>query len=73
MKVCYNAEADSLTLILREAKILESDELQPGVIVDYGYDGRIVGLEILQASSMVTNVREMQFSVADADESTGAR
>lgn len=66
MKVCYDAETDSLTLTLSEEQIRESDEPQPGVIIDFGYDGQIVGLEILQASSVVANVREMQFTVAEA-------
>jgi len=65
MKVCYDAETDSLTISLREAEIRESDELRPGVIIDFGNDGQIVRLEILDASKIVQNAREMQFIVGE--------
>lgn len=39
MKVIYDRETDSLTITLRDERIKESDEVRPGVIVDFGYDG----------------------------------
>ena len=42
----------------------ESDEIRPGVIADFGYDGGVVGFEILQASKVVEQAGEMQFAVA---------
>jgi uncharacterized protein YuzE len=65
MKVQYDPHTDSLTISLREERIKESDEIRPGVIADFGYDGGLVRLEILQASKVVQNTREMQFAVAD--------
>ena len=73
MKVHYDAETDSLTITLREDKIKESDEIQPGVIIDLGFDDNIVGLEILQASDVVSNVRQLEFTVTETDGSIGAR
>ncbi|MGQ9553200.1 MAG: DUF2283 domain-containing protein [Anaerolineae bacterium] len=63
MRVIYDRETDTLTIILREDRIRESDEIRPGVIADLGYDGHIVRLEILQASHMVDKAAEMQFAV----------
>ncbi|MDD3579865.1 MAG: DUF2283 domain-containing protein [Desulfobacca sp.] len=63
MKVSYDPETDSLTITLREERIKESDEIRPGIIVDFGYDGGIVRFEILQASKVVHNAREIQFAV----------
>jgi uncharacterized protein YuzE len=63
MKIIYDPETDSLTITLRQERIKESAELRPGVIADFGYDGGIVRLEILQASKVVQNTREIQFAV----------
>ncbi len=65
MKVRYDPQTDSLTIALRDERIKESDEIRPGVIADFGYDGGLVRFEILQASKIVQNTREMQFAVAD--------
>jgi uncharacterized protein YuzE len=63
MKIIYDPETDSLTITLRQESIKESDEVRPGVIADFGYDGGLVRLEILQASKVVQNIREIQFAV----------
>ena len=63
MKVTYDVEADALTIIFRDERIKESDEVRPGVIADFGYDGSLVRIEILDASHIVKNAREMQFAV----------
>ena len=47
MKIIYDPETDSLTITLRPERIKESDEVRPGVIADFGYDGGLVRLEIL--------------------------
>ncbi|MBM4284558.1 MAG: DUF2283 domain-containing protein [Deltaproteobacteria bacterium] len=63
MKITCDPETDSLTITLRQERIKESDEIRPGVIADFGYDGGIVRFEILQASKVVQNTREIQFAV----------
>ena len=65
MKVTYDQETDTMTITLREERIKESDEVRPGVIADFGYDGGIVRFEILGASKVVQNIREMQFAVVE--------
>jgi uncharacterized protein YuzE len=65
MKVTYDRETDTMTITLREERISESDEVRPGVIADFGYDGGIVRFEILDASKVVQNTREMQFAVGE--------
>jgi len=39
--------------------------VRPGVIADFGYDGGIVSFEILDASNVAQNAREMQFAIAE--------
>lgn len=65
MKVTYDPQTDSLTITLRDERIKESDEIRPGVIADLGYDGGVVRFEIMKASEVVQNTREMQFAVAE--------
>ena len=65
MKAEYDKETDTLTITLRDVRVKESDEIRPGVIADFGYDGGIVGFEILRASEVVEQTREMQFAVAE--------
>lgn len=65
MRVVYDKETDSLVITLRDDRIKESDEVRPGVIADFGYDGGIVRFEIMQASRVVGNTQEMQFEVSE--------
>ncbi|MGA3326241.1 MAG: DUF2283 domain-containing protein [Terriglobia bacterium] len=65
MRVNYDRESDTMTITLREDRIRESDEIRPGVIADFGYDGGVVRFEILDASKVVQNTREMQFALAE--------
>ncbi len=59
MKVNYDAETDTLTVVLLDAPVAESDEDKPGVILDYDDDGNLVSIEILDASSRVTDPRSV--------------
>jgi len=54
MKVIFDPETDILNLIFREDKILESDEIREGIIIDYNKDGKIVSIEILDASEHIS-------------------
>ncbi len=55
MKVGYDAETDTLRIVLSDAPIAESDEDKPGVILDYDVAGNLVGIEVLQASERIDN------------------
>lgn len=65
MKVTYDRETDTMTITLREERIQDSDEVRPGVIADFGQDGGVVRFEILDASKVVENTREMQFAFGE--------
>jgi uncharacterized protein YuzE len=65
VKVTYDPETDTMTITLREERIKESDEVRPGVIADFGYDGGIVRFEILDASKVVQNTHQMQFALGE--------
>jgi len=53
MKFNYYKETDSLYINLLEEKSVESFELSPGLVIDYDNKGRVVGIDIDQASKTV--------------------
>ncbi len=50
MKLKLDKESDALYFRLDESAIVESEEVQPGVILDYDTAGKVVGIEILSLS-----------------------
>ena len=50
MKVTYDPEVDALVVRLTDGQILESEQTQPGIFVDFDADGKIVALEFLHAT-----------------------
>jgi len=63
MKLKIDQQADALYLVLDESKIVDSEEVSPGIIVDLNEKNEIVGVEILHLSkrSPRINPRELQF------------
>jgi uncharacterized protein YuzE len=50
MRIDYDPDNDTVYIRLHETpRTTESDEVEPGVIVDYGPDGQVVGFELLDA------------------------
>lgn len=50
MRVRVDHNADAVYLNLTDRPIIDSEEVADGVIVDYDAEGRIVGVEILDAA-----------------------
>ena len=64
MKVKYDREVDILYIRLTEEVIEESDEAQPGLIIDYDATGTVVGFEIMNASKKMNHPASIQLEVA---------
>ena len=62
MKARYNKEIDILYLSLNSKPIIESDEKNDGIIIDYAEDKSIVGIEVLEASKKMQQPNTMEFS-----------
>jgi uncharacterized protein YuzE len=65
MKLNYYQETDSLYIDLSEKPSTESKEISEGVVLDYDADGKLVGIDIDNASKKVQlkelTLRKMPF------------
>jgi len=57
MRLHVDRDADALYLRLDESKILESEEVAPGVVLDYNAENQVVGIEMLRAWCWITTPR----------------
>lgn len=53
MKLAYYPETDSLYIDLSEKTSVESTEISEGIVLDYDDEGKLVGIDIDNASSKV--------------------
>jgi uncharacterized protein YuzE len=53
MKVTVDKEADALYMRLSDTRIHDSEEVKPGVILDYDEQNNLIGIEILRVSERV--------------------
>jgi uncharacterized protein YuzE len=74
MKLTVDREADALYLDLDESAAAESEEISPGVILDYNAAGKVVGIEMLYLSKRVVTEKlgRMQFETVGGGESVSA-
>jgi uncharacterized protein YuzE len=63
MRVIYDSETDTLTIVFSESEVSESDEDKPGVVLDYDASGNLVSLEILDASRRVGLPTQIEYQV----------
>lgn len=63
MRLKVDRENDALYLRLDETAIVESEEVKPGVVLDYDAADNVVGVEILNLSKRVApdRLRVLQF------------
>ncbi len=63
MKLNVDKAADALYLRLDDSPIVESEEVSPGVILDYNESNEVIGVEMLHLSkrSSSLNLSALQF------------
>ena len=66
MKLKVDRESDALYFRLDDTDIVESEEVQPGVILDFDARGQVIGIELLQISERVDpeRLKVLQFETA---------
>ena len=50
VKFDYDPAVDAAYLTLGKGKVLESEQVEPGLVVDFGQDDKVLGVEILRFS-----------------------
>ena len=63
MRLSVDKEADALYLRLDDSSIVESEEVSPGIVLDYNESNEVVGLEMrhLSRRSPDLNLSVLQF------------
>jgi uncharacterized protein YuzE len=66
MRIKLDRDSDVLYFRLDESRVVESEEIRPGVILDYDKDDRVVGVEFLGVSKRATKeeLSSLQFQTA---------
>jgi uncharacterized protein YuzE len=67
MRLKVDRDSDALYFRLDETtEIVESEEVEPGVILDFDESGRVVGIELLNLSTRIhpDQLRVLQFETA---------
>ena len=55
MRLKLDRKSDTLYFRLDESAIVESEEIRPGIILDYDANDKVVGIEILGISQRVSD------------------
>ena len=59
MKIEYDQQADAMYIRLRAGKVIEREEVRPGVVLDFDAQGQVLGIEMLDVSQRTDNPREL--------------
>jgi uncharacterized protein YuzE len=65
MKIIYHQGTNTITVILKEAAVEESDEPKNGIIIDYDQQGDIVSIEILDAKKRISQPTQVTYQLAE--------
>jgi uncharacterized protein YuzE len=74
MRLKIDEEADALHLQLVDVPVEESEEVAPGVIVDFDKSNQVVGIEVLYLSKrpQPANLKDFQFETRPKNPASAA-
>ena len=66
MRIHYDEKTDALYLRLDESKVVESEEVKPGIVVDFNARKKVVGIEVLNLRRRLrkTDLKQLKALVA---------
>ena len=66
MRIKVDRDSDALYFRLDENRVVESEEVRPGVVLDFDKNDKVVGVEFLGISARATReeLSTMQFQTA---------
>ncbi|MET0744345.1 MAG: DUF2283 domain-containing protein [Microvirga sp.] len=59
MKTRYDSEADALYVRFADSQVVESEEVSPGIVLDFDADGKIVAIEFLGAATQIAAAADL--------------
>jgi uncharacterized protein YuzE len=59
MKITYDRQVDALYIAFQEGQQVTTKEIKEGLAVDYGPDGSVAGIEILDAKETIGHLDEV--------------
>lgn len=63
MRIHYDAKVDALYIRLDDSKVVESDEVKPGIVLDFNAKKEVVGIEVLDLKRRVPKADLKQLKV----------
>ena len=65
MKITYDPDADAMNIVFQEGKYEISKEISEGMIIDYTDDGKVISIEILDASKRmpIEEIESINFNI----------
>jgi len=66
MRMHYDEKADALYLRLDDSKVVESEEVKPGIVLDFNSEKQVVGIEVLNLKRRVpkADLTQLKYDVA---------
>jgi len=66
VKLHYDPTTDALYLRLADAPVVESEEVRPGIVLDFDAQNRVVSVEVLHVSKNLpdADLKRLQLEVA---------
>ena len=66
MRMHYDEKVDALYLSLDDSQVVESEEVRPGIVLDFNAENQVVGIEVLDLKRRVPNadLNQLKFEVA---------
>ena len=67
MKVHFDEKSDAVFIRLDDSKkVIDSQEVENGVILDFDSDGKVIGIEILKVKDRISlkQLKELKFQIA---------
>ena len=66
MRLKVDRENDALYFRLDESSVVESEEVQPGIVLDFNAEDKVIGIEILNLSQRISvdQIKVLQYETA---------
>ena len=56
MRIRYDEKSDALYFRLDDSKVVESEEVKPGIVLDFNAKKQVVGIEVLDLKRRVPGI-----------------